>query len=172
MKLNCNNENTSNEFCIHIPVITCWSNQLDKIKNICLKYIPDCKELEDELSEIQKQCLTEIKGILLVNYKNMKLPIENSNKLERLTNENEILVNQLRQLSQDLIEKTELIQIRSQELENIQKEIKKMDLELTVTRIQQNIDKDKYEERIYKFESQIEALSKKLEMAKSILSKL
>lgn len=79
MKLNCNNENTSNEFCIHTPVITCWSNQLDKIKTICLKYIPDCKELEDELSEIQKQCLTEIKGILLVNYKNMKSPIVSLN---------------------------------------------------------------------------------------------
>lgn len=70
------------------------------------------------------------------------------------------------------MEKTELIQIKSQELENIQKDIKKIDLELTVTRIQQNIDKDKYEERICKFENQIDILSKKLEIAKSILSKL
>ena len=82
--------------------------------------------------------------------------------MARLINENKLLLSQLREVSKEVIMKSEKLSEKNTLIESYQKEIKRLELEQTVSKIQENMDKDQTQGHISRLENQIASLNRKL----------
>ncbi|OII71408.1 uncharacterized protein cubi_00786 [Cryptosporidium ubiquitum] len=160
------------ESSIHLPVINVWNKQMEKIKlfikqNINLEF----DDLEGKFLVLQKEMTDEIKGILFANYKNLDLTHQKEcPKMNRLVSENKLLLNQLKEIGKELIIKSEQIQEKNAMIDTCQKEIRKLELERTVNRIQENMDKDQNLELVTRLENQVFTLNQKLNIIKDAIN--
>lgn len=90
--------------------------------------------------------------------------------MNRLVNENKLLLSQLKEVGKELLTKSEQIQEKNAMIENYQKEIRKLELEQTVNRIQENMDKDQNLQLVSRLESQVFTLNQKLNIIKDTIN--
>ncbi|KAJ1605434.1 hypothetical protein OJ252_3477 [Cryptosporidium canis] len=128
----------------------------------------ESSEAEKKFTALQKEMSDEIKGILLANYKNVDLSYQK--KTNRLISENKLLLNQLKEVGKELLVKSELIQEKNATIERLQKDIRKLELEQTVNKIQENMDKDQNLQLVSRLESQVFALNQKLNIIREAVN--
>lgn len=90
--------------------------------------------------------------------------------MNRLMSENKLLLNQLKEIGRELLIKSEQIQEKNAMIDKYQKEIRKLELEQTVNRIQENMDKDQNLELVSRLENQVFTLNQKLNMIKEAIN--
>ncbi|KAJ1606587.1 hypothetical protein OIY81_3168 [Cryptosporidium canis] len=132
----------------------------------------ESSEAEKKFTALQKEMSDEIKGILLANYKNVDLSYQKKDcpKTNRLISENKLLLNQLKEVGKELLLKSELIQEKNATIERLQKDIRKLELEQTVNKIQENMDKDQNLQLVSRLESQVFALNQKLNIIREAVN--
>ncbi|XP_667667.1 hypothetical protein [Cryptosporidium hominis TU502] len=90
--------------------------------------------------------------------------------MNRLITENRLLLNQLKEIGKELLLKSEQIQEKNAMIDKYQKEIRKLELEQTVNKIQENMDKDQNLELVSKLENQVFALNQKLNIIRDTVN--
>lgn len=90
--------------------------------------------------------------------------------MNRLITENKLLLNQLKEIGKELLLKSEQIQEKNAMIDKYQKEIRKLELEQTVNKIQENMDKDQNLELVSKLENQVFALNQKLNIIRDTVN--
>ncbi|KAK6590974.1 hypothetical protein RS030_111956 [Cryptosporidium xiaoi] len=158
---------------IHIPIINVWNKQMERIRLFIKQNLNlEVEDVNRKFQTLQKEMLDEIKGLLYINYKDRIADhISDDNpKMTRLMSENKLLLNQLKELSKEIIQKSEKLNEKNSVIENYQKEIRRLELEQTVNKIQENMDKDQTQGHISKLENQIATLNQKLCIIKDALN--
>ncbi|KAJ1607056.1 hypothetical protein OJ253_2506 [Cryptosporidium canis] len=129
-------------------------------------------EAEKKFTALQKEMSDEIKGILIANYKNVDFSYQKKDcpKTNRLISENKLLLNQLKEVGKELLVKSEQIQEKNATIERLQKDIRKLELEQTVNKIQENMDKDQNLQLVSRLENQVFALNQKLNIIRETVN--
>ncbi|KAH8583021.1 uncharacterized protein ELE39_003052 [Cryptosporidium sp. chipmunk genotype I] len=160
------------ESSIHLPVINAWNKQMEKVK-LFMKQNSNIEfdDIERKFLVLQKEMTDEIKGILFANYKNIDLTHQKEcPKMNRIMTENKLLLNQLKEIGKELLIKSEQIQEKNAMIDKYQKEIRKLELEQTVNKIQENMDKDQNLELVSKLENQVFTLNQKLNIIRDAIN--
>ncbi|KAH8741476.1 hypothetical protein FG386_002430 [Cryptosporidium ryanae] len=153
------------ESCIHTPIINVWNKQMERIRIFIKQNLNlEAEDVNRKFQILQKEMLDEIKGLLYVNYKDRisEFALDDNPKMTRLMSENKLLLSQLKEISKEVIQKSEKLNEKNSVIENYQKEIRRLELEQTVNKIQENMDKDQTQGHISKLENQIALLNQKL----------
>ncbi|KAL5370208.1 hypothetical protein CPHLJ_2g4105 [Cryptosporidium parvum] len=160
------------ESSIHLPVINTWNKQMEKVKLFMKQNSNiDFDDIERKFLILQKEMTDEIKGMLFANYKNIDFAQQKDcPKMNRLITENKLLLNQLKEIGKELLLKSEQIQEKNAMIDKYQKEIRKLELEQTVNKIQENMDKDQNLELVSKLENQVFALNQKLNIIRDTVN--